>query len=666
MLSNKEKAILEFFVKHKSNIITSKEVADKLKLSDRTIRNYIKRLQEILLENGAEIIAKPGHGYTLKINHEYDFDTFLQENGSSSIKKNELHIDDSKDRQYHILNKLLFEEDYILFDDLCDKLYVSRSTLSNDFSEIRKFIKPYNLSVVSKVKKGVCIEGYERDKRHFIMDYFFGNSFSISINKYVGNTLFFNEVSFEEITIIVLDECRNAELKLSDYIIQNLVLHIALAIKRIKDGFKLSMFETDKSIESKEEFIVAEKILKRITSANNIEFPKEEAYYIALHLKVKCICKKLDKNEDFSDKKKIYDEFINILGEIEHDTGYLIKNDQQLINGLMTHFYQLQMRLKHKVKLENPLLTEIKENYGDILLLTKHYISNMSILKDYNVSDSEWAYICLHFMASIERYKINKKLNVLVICATGYGSGQMLSIRLKKEFGQHINIVDVVGYYEITDEKLNGIDFIISSIDLYTVVFSVPVIHVSVFLSNAEINEIKSFIEKKTSQSVKSDESSRSMILSKKREVFEKFFSEDCFITLDKADSKENIIGKLVSMIQKYEDQDYTKIMISQIAQREYMSSVVFSRQIAVPHPAKSIAKKARVAAAILKDGIQWDEEFKDIKFIFLLSPSKIENVNLKKITSAIVSLTEKEDIQDKLLQCNHFSEFEDIFIELI
>ena len=119
-------------------------------------------------------------------------------------------------------------------------------------------------------------------------------------------------------------------------------------------------------------------------------------------------------------------------------------------------------------------------------------------------------------------------------------------------------------------------------------------------------------------------------------------------------------------MLQKYEDQDYTKIMISQIAQREYMSSVVFSRQIAVPHPAKSIGKKARVAVAILKDGIQWDEEFKDIKFIFLLSPSKIENVNLKEITGAIVSLTEKDDIQDKLLQCKDFSEFEDIFTELI
>lgn len=87
MLSNKEKAILEFFIKNKGNIITSKMAADSLNLSDRTIRNYIKGLQEILSENGAEIIARPGCGYTLKINHESEFNTFLGKNEGNSIKK---------------------------------------------------------------------------------------------------------------------------------------------------------------------------------------------------------------------------------------------------------------------------------------------------------------------------------------------------------------------------------------------------------------------------------------------------------------------------------------------------------------------------------------------------------------------------------------------------
>lgn len=666
MLGNKETAILEIFLQNKGQAVTSREAADKLNLSDRTIRNYIKGLQQVLLKNGAEIIARTGHGYTLKVNNESDFNTFLQHNDTNSLKKNELNLEDSKDRQYYILNKLLFEEDCLLFDDLCDELYVCRSTLSNDFSEIRKFLKPYNLSVISKAKKGVYVQGDERDKRHFIMDYFFGNSFSISINKYVGNTLFLNDISFEEITIIVLDECREAHLKLSDYIIQNLVLHIALVIKRIKDGFKLDMGETEKSIDDQKEFTVAKRILKRITCTNKIEFPDEEAYYIALHLKVKSIVNNSDEMNDFSEKNKLNQELVEILGRIEHDLGYPMKNDKQLINGLMTHFYPLLMRLKHDVSLENPLLEEIRDQYGQVLRLTKEYISSMSILKNYEISDSEYAYICLHFMAAIERYKDNKKLNVLVICATGYGSGQMLSIRLKKEFGQHMNIVDVIGYYEITDERLRGIDLIISSIDLYTVVFNVPVIHASVFLKDNEIKEIKRFIEDRLYVSHKNKKSSCLNVKNEKMTIVENFIDKDCFYIIDKPATKEEIIERLVSSLQKYEEPDYSEIMIKLIGQREAMSSVVFSREIAVPHPAKAIGENAHVAVAIVNDGVCWDDGFKDIKFIFLLSPSKHENVNLKNITGAIVSLTDDNDRQKKLLECKSYDEFKEIFAELI
>ena len=69
-------------------------------------------------------------------------------------------------------------------------------------------------------------------------------------------------------------------------------------------------------------------------------------------------------------------------------------------------------------------------------------------------------------MAAKERYKEQRKYNVLVICATGYGSAQMLKSRIENELGNLILIADVIGYYEINDEKLKGIDFIISSIDL--------------------------------------------------------------------------------------------------------------------------------------------------------------------------------------------------------
>ena len=601
-----------------------------------------------------------------KINQEFKFNTFLQQYKNNLINKQNFIINDQKDREYYILKKLLIENKYILIDDLCEELFICRSTLSNDFLQIKKNLSLYNLSIKYKVKKGLYVEGDEKEKRNFIISYFFESNLSNSINKYVDNTLFSNNINLDKIMEIILNECRKEDFKLSDYVIQNLVLYFALMVNRIKNGFTLTSIEVDKSIENKKEFIVAYNILKCISEINDIKFSKEEIYYIALNLKSKNSSEFVNNNFDFTDKEKIRRELINILDEIENDTGYFIKDDQQFINSFLVHFYKLRMRLKNGIKLENPLLNEIKETHMKTFSTTKNYFSNMPILKGYNISDSEWAYIYLHFMAAIERCKDNKKFNVLVICATGYGSSQMLSIRLKKEFGKHINIVDIIGYYEITDQKLEGIDFIISSIDLYSIVFNIPIINVSVFLNDFEVNKIKLFIESNMLRRFEENENSKRKLLSEKIRLFEEFFFEECFITLNKVDSKQNIINALLTLLQKREDECYYDVMINQIKQRERMSCVVFSEDIAVPHPAKSVGKKTQVAVAIVKQGVRWDDRFKNIKYIFLVSPSKTENYDLIKITEAIVSLIENDKIKNKLLKCNNFNEFKEVFIELI
>lgn len=57
----------------------------------------------------------------------------------------------------------------------------------------------------------------------------------------VDNT-FLDHIKFADITIIVLDECRDAKLKLSDFVMHNLVLHIALMVQRIRSGYPLAFF----------------------------------------------------------------------------------------------------------------------------------------------------------------------------------------------------------------------------------------------------------------------------------------------------------------------------------------------------------------------------------------------------------------------------------------
>lgn len=267
MLTKKEKQIVQYLLQDKDKYVTSKELATHLNCSDRTIRTYYKGLAEKLKgAAGFQLISKQGYGYQLLISDDNALANFLAEERITHYRFDYHSVTDINDRYNYLLNKLLFEQNAIYFDDLADELYVSRSTLSNDFKKIRQKFQAYQLKIESKPNKGVYVTGAERDKRRFIMDYFMSSGFIDTMHSYVDNDWLNQKISFEELTIIVLDECREGGLKLSDFVIQNLVIHIALAIRRVSEGFKISSLEEgDLSLQKAPEHVIASRILKRVS-----------------------------------------------------------------------------------------------------------------------------------------------------------------------------------------------------------------------------------------------------------------------------------------------------------------------------------------------------------------------------------------------------------------
>lgn len=659
MLNKKEKQIIQHLMKDRDKFVTSKELAALLNCSDRTIRTYYKTLVEKIDDySGIDLISKQGYGYKLDVLDDDALADFLEENHINDHHFDYQSITDINDRYNYLLNKLLFEQNEIYFDDLVDELYVSRSTLSSDFKKIRQKFKPYYLKIESKANKGVYVTGSERDKRRFVMDHFISSGFIDTMHSYVDNELLNQRISFEELTIIVLDECREGGLKLSDFVIQNLVIHIALAIRRITEGFKISKLEEEElKLRELPERQIADNILKRVSVSTGIDFPVEEVDYITLHLISKSHGNARYVSESMQERMR--QELIDSIEKINPE----VKNDFQLIEGLLAHLSTMLIRLEGKVVLENPLTTEIQANYQEMYQLAEQVITSMPTFQSCSLPPNEIAYIALHFMAAKERYKEQRKYNVLVICATGYGSAQMLKSRIENELGNLISITDVIGYYEINDEKLKGVDFILSSIDLSNLIFNIPVFTVSVFLTDEELQEIKhgiSHLNASTSLRKKEDEASELSV----REAFDDYFSKEAFFILSNV-SKDEVLRKLVKSISKHENDQFKKRMLDMMKRREAMSSIIFGEHIAVPHPMKAIGSKHHFAVAIVKNGVKWDEQYPSIKIIFLMSMSIHDNNGLPELTSAIVDLVDEPDLQEQMLACQSFDEFRILFFKI-
>lgn len=168
-----EKELLRQLIDHQGEYLTSQYLASELLLSDRTIRNYLKRLNEAIENNGGRLIAKQGQGYQLEVVNKLAFALFLKQREVTVEYGDQVtEFYGSEDRKKYILNKLLLEDRAIVIDDLAEELYISRSSLVNDIQEIKEKLAEYSLKIVSKHKQGMWIEGQEQDKRHVIMDTF--------------------------------------------------------------------------------------------------------------------------------------------------------------------------------------------------------------------------------------------------------------------------------------------------------------------------------------------------------------------------------------------------------------------------------------------------------------------------------------------------------------
>ncbi|HEP1459106.1 TPA: BglG family transcription antiterminator [Streptococcus pyogenes] len=614
------------------------------------------------LKHGAHIISKQGRGYCLEIDHSMAFDIFWQESVTSKKRLADVtQVEESVDREDYVLHKFFFEDAVQDFEELCQELYISRTTLKHVLAGIKERIIPYQLEL-EITHQHIQIRGKEEDIRHFIMDYFFVTSFDNTLSTMVGNT-FLEGINFAEIMIIVLDECRDAKLKLSDFVMNNLVLHIALMVQRIRSGCPLELFSIPIAIRQSDEYQVALRILYRVEEVMGIRFPKEEANYIALHLKVKHSVGKhwQDDNTD----EKLQDHLKACIAKISQLTGMTLETDTNLFQGLLAHMMPLTTRLENHIQLTNPLTEEIKSQYPEIFTLTKQTFSDLLVCQKNDVSDDEWAYISLHLMAAIERYSNRHKLRVLVVCATGYGSAMMLKNRLEKEFEGRLRIVDVISYYEITEERLKTVDLIISSISLANLMFLTPVITVSVFLSNQDIETIRQFIGEQ--EGIKKEVSlPTQMSLAKAEQLLTGVFSPNRFLYLDEKISKEDLLLRMIACLDEAGTETFVEDFYHQMVLRENYSPVIYGEVLAFPHPANPMTYSEQVVVAICREPLEWDKAHQAVHFVFLLSPSKGHNHRLKYVSPGLASFVNQVELQQALLEEPNYSKFMTVFTPLI
>ncbi|WOD63011.1 PRD domain-containing protein [Niallia taxi] len=505
VISARERLILQFLLEDMKEDVTIKQLADIVNVSERTIHRDLKNIEDVLqafhlkLQKkagvGVKVIGAQGDIYQLRV-------TILKQDFTEYTPDERLIV---------ALCTLLDNKEPVKLFSLANDMGVTTATVSHDLDKLEPIIKRYDLQLVRKRGYGIELEGSEDAKRKAITS-LISERFDVpeflkmvrdNIQKKSTNKIdsiserLLGLVHKEKIILIegIIEEI-NEELpySLADSSYVGLVVHIALAMERIQRGENITLQEDYlRELKSTKEFSFARKIAARLERTFEVTIPDEEIGYITMHLRGAKI--RYDKDIGIKDENIEVAVIVQSLIKNVENLLHTRLLDETLSQGLLAHLQPALYRLKQKMRISNPLLSNIKDDYYELFKVVKKAAE--LTLPNQDIPEEEIGYLVLHFGAALNSKQLTTKLRVLIICSSGIGTSKMLAAKIGNEI-PGLSEIKTASVFEMKNISLDEYDAILSTIPIEDMNRDYFV--VSPILTNHELELVKNFLQKKGGQ----------------------------------------------------------------------------------------------------------------------------------------------------------------------
>lgn len=706
-LTERCRALITFLLDQNKKV-TIKNIANNFNVSSRTIRYDLDIVEDWLAEKNIVLVRKSRVGVWIEEIEE----------------ARALLVTDSKEKNYVmncvftmeervniILNLLFQSNEYLSTGFIAEKLGVSRSTIFKDLFEVECWLECRDIKIDKKPNKGIRLNASEENLRKGFLDYINSNFDKNKIldflkqnqsSKYKSKFEFlidneikgiFSEVDFLGIEEVIYSFEKKLEIKFVDTGFAGLLIHIAIAIKRLRSNERLEMpKEQLESLKVTKEFSETKKILMALQDKYKIKIPDSEIGYIVIHILGARFRDDIVNPDDLNDKSD--DEFLKVkisqfIDNVENALNYNLNMDYELKRGLFVHIKPAIIRMKYALKSSNPLLQDIKNNFKSIFDACRENIVIFEENFDISFNDDEIGYITMHIASAKERQKEtqNKEsVKVIIVCSSGIGTSSLVSSRIQSEF-PYVEIVNQYSLLEVQNENIYNADYIISTIPINQT-FDKPIVYVSPLLSRNDIDNLKKIFNQPERRLINNkvnideliDIINKNCIIEDKKMLIKgltKYFNSDKSINCDKqklrlmdylnedtilcnieADNFEKALFKTAySLLKK------GRIKLSYLEKITKLSKIMpdhffLKEEFAMPHAANDgDVIKSSMSLGILKNGISLGK--KRVKVILILAAD--DSKAHEKALEDLLILLDDEEFISKLSNCTKPKEVIDL-----
>ena len=603
----------------KNDAMTADELAGQMKLSGKTVRSLIKTYAQEMQENGFCITAKPGRGFVLEI-----ADAKAYADGCSQQESTQDAIpQDAQERIHRMMQYLLEKDGYVKLDTLSEQFFVSRRSISNDLKEVERQLGEYGLQVRRKPGYGICIEGSETNRR-------------ICIAAQKGETPKDSSGIQEMVTSILEKE----NFAMSTMALENLAVHLEVAVQRIHAGHAIESADGMQTELPERILEIARCLVNKIGKATGTEFPLPEVYYVAMHLNGKQMYRvnALTKDENFVIPQEVNQIVSEMIDHVYEGFRIDFHENLELRMGLCMHMVPLLARLKSGMRMRNPILKDIKREYPLAYEMATQACSVLQKVSLNPVKEDEIGYIAVSFALALERQKAAAwaPKNILIVCASGKGSAQLLAYRYQQKFGKNLGRIqtcDVIGLRSVDFSK---IDYVFSTVPI-PIYVPVPIRQIQFFPTEKELSQMKK------------------LLMQDKKGTVEEYFSPELFLPHLNCKTREQVLEQMCNFV--CGKKELPENFLQLVKKREKLAATSFGGMVAMPHPWKAVSKETFVCLAILDKPVRWGEAM--VQVVLLVSISDDATANLQKFYQVVARLIVDESAIRKLIAERRFEELQ-------
>ena len=617
ILRRRELALILLEQKHP---ISAKNLAEKLKVSPKTIYSDIKKIHDEFQKFEIDIISEPGTGIYIDGNEHdkeklYDYFQLVQTKDFYSPES----------RRIFIIKKIILENQNLSLEKLSSLFYVSKPSLYNDLKNINESIERFGVKF-EIYKSNIYICGQElsiqKAVKHLLMTEY-SNYDHLSFEEFVKNIFCEDAI---RLTYAIREEEISKHKSFPYYYLYSLEMSLLIFFQRLLLGFVVKLNNHEKLISEKRQILFSNEVISK-----KIELDENSKIYLSYLI----VAHNISMESHFDSK---YVNVINTLLERMEDIENIeFTSNKQLFNSLLNHFPAMVLRLKMDIRIINPLTSKIKTEYKELFL--ELYFA-LSIVEDvYNIvlNDDEISLILIYFQIAIDSEL--KKNNILILFKDRLQNQQYIYSRVQPIFSEK-DIVQIISEKDLNNINLNSFDLIINaneslenSLKQYN--------HVNVSYLVNEADYVKIVLAYANQVLLKQDSNIKVSI--------ETFIEKGLITMSEKSIERFEALSILLDRLERL---DYvTSEFKESVIDRERLSSTYIDNSIAVPHGNPRYVKRSSISLLHFKNQSNWSDE--SVKLVILLSITESDTKFVKGIINKIYRFVYDDTLRKKLFESN-------------